>query len=202
MATDRELHFIKNRRFDKLNKKAALILLSLMFLPALFMALACSPEAKPFQAVPLSFESVTYTHQNPGFSIKYPKDWITKQGGPLTVLSVAATNDPGADAFSIAVTDETDDVTSAVKSGLDNSEVFKQYGATASIKSVRPVILSGSSVEAVEAILTTKMNTYDFWIYCYAFNRDGKTIAFIGDTMAGLNSRALIREIAHTMEAK
>jgi hypothetical protein len=117
-------------------------------------------------------------------------------------LSVAAKDDPSADAFSIAVTDETDDVASAIKNGLDNSEVFKQYGAVASIKSVRSFVPPGGKDEVVEAILATKLNTYDVWIYCYAINTDGKTVIFIGDTYAGLNSRALLREIARTLEAK
>lgn len=185
-----------------MNNKTALILLSSLAILVLFMMQACSPSEKTLLARPLSFESVTYTSQNPGFSIKYPKGWITKSPGAETVLSVAAKDEQGADAFSIAVTDETDDPASAVKDGLDSTDMFKQNGATASIKSVKPVILADGETEAVEAILTTKINTYDVWIYCYAFNNDGKTIIFIGDTLAGDNSKALIEEIAHTLAAK
>jgi hypothetical protein len=185
-----------------MNKKSALVLLALLILPALLVMQACSPEAKPLLPRPLSFSSVTYTNPAPAFSIKYPKDWITKPTGALSVLNAAAKDERGADAFSIAVVDETDDPASAVKNGLEGMDVLKQSGATVSIKAVKPIMLADGKTEGVEAVLTTKIDTYDIWIYCYAFNTSGKTVIFIGNTLAGETSKALIREIAHTLAPK
>jgi hypothetical protein len=195
---------IYGRRFKKLTKKLALTVLSLLMLPAILLGQACAPAAKLAQAKPLSFEAVTFTSEHPGFTIQYPKAWITKPF-PVeskSVLFVGASEDSAADSFSIFVADSVDDVASALKDGIERLPAFVAENATARIKSVIPVLMADGQTEATELIFTAKVSTYDIWFYCYAFDRDGKTICFVGDTLGGDNSKALIKEIAHTLKSK
>jgi len=187
-----------------LTKNMALTVLSLLVLPGILLSQACAPTAKLSQEKPLSFEAVTFTSEHPGFTIQYPKSWVTKQF-PVeskSVLFVGDSDDNAADSFSVFVADPVDDVASTLKAGIENLPAFVAENATARIKSVIPVLMADGKTEATELIFTAKVSTYDIWFYCYAFNKDGKTICFVGDTLGGDSSKALIKEIAHTLKSK
>jgi len=187
-----------------LTKNLVLTVLSLLVLPAILLVGACAPAAMPAQAKPLSFEAVTFTSEHPGFTIQYPKAWVTKQF-PVeskSVLFVGDSDDNAADSFSVFVADPVDDVASTLKAGIENLPAFVNENATAKIKSVIPVLMADGKTEATELIFTAKVATYDIWFYCYAFDKDGKTICFVGDTLGGDGSKALIKEIAHTLKSK
>jgi len=186
-----------------LRKNLALTVLSLLVLPCILLTQACAPETRPGLQKPLSFEAVTFTSENPAYTLQYPKSWVVK---PLplagrSVLYAAASDDLAADSLSIFVADPVDDVASTLKEGISRLPSFVADNATANIVSVMPVLMADGK-EATEVILKAKVATYDIWFYCYAFNRDGKTICFIGDTLGGDSSKALIKEIAHTLKSK
>lgn len=188
-----------------MSKNLALTVLSLLILPCVLLATACSaPGARLAQLKPLSFEAVTFTSEHPGFTLQYPKGWISKplpaQGS--AVLHAAASNDNASDSLSVFVADSVDDPASTLKDAINNLPAFVDNDATANIKSVIPVLMADGKTEATEIILTAKVATYDVWFYCYAFNKDGKTICFAGDTLGGDSSKALIKEIARTLKAK
>jgi len=187
-----------------LTKNMALTLLSLLVLPGILLVQACAPAANPTQAKPLSFESVTFTSEHPGFTLQYPKAWINKDlpAGGKSVLFASASDDRAADSLSIFVVDAVDDYASTLKAGIENLPAFAAENATARIKSVIPVLMADGKTEAAEIILTAKVDTYDVWFFCYAFDEDGKTICFAGDTLGGENSKALIKEIAQTLKPK
>lgn len=187
-----------------MTKNIALTVLSLLVLPGILLVQACAPAANPAQAKPLSFESVTFTSEHPGFTIQYPKSWITKPF-PVeskSVLFAGASADNAADSFSIFVADPVDDAASTLKAGIESLPAFVAENATARIKSVIPVVMADGQTEATELIFTAKVSTYDIWFYCYAFDKEGKTICFAGNTLGGDSSKALIKEIAHTLKPK
>lgn len=187
-----------------MTRNIALTVLSLLVLPGILLAQACAPAARTAPAKPLSFEAVTFNSEHPGFTIQYPKAWVTKQIPPenLSVLFVGASDDRAADSFSVFVADPVDDVASTLKAGIENLPAFVAENATARIKSVIPVVMADGQTEATEIVLTAKVATYDIWFYGYAFNKDGKTICFVGDTLGGDGSKSLIKEIAHTLKVK
>jgi hypothetical protein len=184
-----------------LKKDLALILLSLLVIPCVLVSAACAPASKPTQPKPLSFEAVTFTSEQPGFTLHYPKGWI-KKPFPIeskSVLFVSASEDRAADSISIFVADPVEDVASTLKEGISNLPAFMESGAIANIRSVIPVIMADGKTAATEIILTAKVNTYDVWYYCYAFDTEGKTVCVAGDTLGGESSKALIKEIVRTL---
>jgi hypothetical protein len=196
----KEISIMQNSR---LQFSLSLIVLSLLVSPFILLTQACGArESKPAQAKPLSFEAVTFTGADPAFTLKYPRSWIIKPVQGKSVLYASAADDRAADSFSVFVSDPVDDVASTIKNGIETLPAFVENKATANIKSVMPAVMADGKTEATVAVLTAKVATYDIWFYCYAFNQDGKTVCFIGDTMGGDSSRSLIKEIAYTLASK
>jgi hypothetical protein len=149
---------------------------------------------------PTSFEAVTYTNDNIGFSVKYPKNWTVNEIQGTQVLYVSANNKPTLDFLWVNVFPAVPDFAVAVQGLLD-----KQYHMNATVVSNKLVTLSDGKTEAREIILTGVLQTTsqsERYICCLGTNYNGKTILVIASTSNVDGHNALVEEIANTLALK
>ncbi|MCX6006191.1 MAG: hypothetical protein NTZ34_02885, partial [Chloroflexi bacterium] len=96
--------------------------------PATTTTPAAAPEVKT------SYEATTYTNDKYGFSIKYPKSWITIDAGAY-VFAAAADQGQTSDTLFILVVPAAADLSKAAKSNMEANPLMKKFDATAEIKS-------------------------------------------------------------------
>jgi len=147
-----------------------------------------------------SFEASTYTNDELGFSIKYPKNWVKKDASGETVLSISAGEDQTADSVSVNVIAENKNFAAAAKSIIEGSGAFKQYSAKAKVESEKATTLADGKTAASEAVFSAKIVIYDVYLYCFGTNTGGKTIVVVTYTLKNdAKNKELIKEIAKTL---
>lgn len=173
------------------------------------------PATKPAETTPVtqtkivtSFEAETYVNSQPGFIVKYPRNWtrIEASGNAVfnnAVFSIADSSSLTADSLSICIIAETKDFANAAKAVVEASGAFNQYGAKANIESQKTTTLADGKTVAYEAVLSSKIMIQSFYFYCFGVNSGGKTIAIIGYTLKNdEKSKQLLQEIAKTLTLK
>jgi pimeloyl-ACP methyl ester carboxylesterase len=147
-------------------------------------------------------ESDTYTNDQYGVSLQYPKNWITVDPLADAIFVLVATRDAGADNANISVVADTADVAKAIKLSYDTNPVLVAYNMKMDIVSSKAVTLSDGKTPATEVLLHTSVSGIDLYSYTLAISKGGKLIFSCGNTLGGSSQQALVREIAQTLAVK
>lgn len=161
------------------------------------------PVAQPPQPVekPTSFQSVLYSDDKYGYSIKYPKGWIKKDVSGDIIFWVMKTEVMTADSVYIRVIPKTADYVKAIKESLNLYPGLQGFIISPKLDSSGATATS-SNTSAYEAKLTVTVSTYTLRIYGLAVDKGDNTIVVIGLTAGEGNQIDLLKEIAQTITFK
>ena len=156
---------------------------------------------------PTSYEATTYTNDEVGFSIKYPKNWyigsavvFNNSVDAAQILYAEADNRPIFDMLWVNVVPKVSDFGVATEDLLE-----KGYAINATIVSSKSTTLADGKTPANEIILTGvmgKITKTERYLYCLGTNYKGKTILVIASTSNVYGNKALVEEIAQTLTLK
>jgi len=186
-------------------KHKSLIIFTCASLLLVSMSLACGQAQQAAPAAPASktsFEAVTYTNDEIGFSISYPKAWIKKPPTGDTLLQVASSPDTGADGLLISAVAAVPDIAAGGKTLLDNSQIFKQFGATVTVDSTSNLTLADGKTPAVEIESSTQIMNYKMNMFSIGATKGSKTVYVTTYTFRGDRNKALLLEVIKTLAFK
>ncbi len=166
---------------------------------------AAPPDSAP-QVIekPTSFEAATYSNDQYGFTMRYPKSWSNEKLLADTVMRVAAkAGDIQADAAAAAVVDKPADYGKAIREAVDETLAASGVPVKTKIETINATTLSDGITPATEAVLSADVyGMYQLYIYALGTDKGEKTIAAIGLTIMGDTNKALVKEIVRTLAVK
>ena len=163
------------------------------------------PESTPQVALkPTSFEAATYTNDQYGFSVRYPKSWAgDKLIGDMVWRVAAQAGDLQSDAVAAAVVNKPSDYGKAIREAVDATLAASGINVKTKLESVNPTTLSNGKTPAMEAVLSAEIfGIYQLYVYALSTDKGEKTIATIGLTVKGETNKALVKEIVQTLAVK
>jgi pyruvate/2-oxoglutarate dehydrogenase complex dihydrolipoamide acyltransferase (E2) component len=168
---------------------------------------AATPPAAPATSAPaskaLSFEPVTYTNDELGFTWQYPKTWINGDLSGSYIVHKLSGTAADADTAGIMVINTPSDYAAALKAEFEADPGLKQYGTKVTIAAVKTTTLADGKTTATEATGTAKiMGLYDLSAYTIGINKGGKTIIAFGATLGAGAKQALMKEMSQTLAVK
>jgi hypothetical protein len=176
--------------------------------PATPAAPATTPPAAPaapqVTQKPTSFESATYSNDQYGFNVRYPKSWANdKLIGEMVWRVAAQAGDLQSDGVAAAVVNKPADYGKAIKENADATLAASGVNAKTKLESINPTTLSDGKTPAMEAVLSAEIfGIYQLYVYALSTDKGEKTIATIGLTLKGDTNKALIKEIVQTLAVK
>ena len=168
------------------------------------------PAAMPPNNTPLviekltSFEATSYSNDQYGFAVKYPKSWANDTLiGDMVMRVAAQAGDLQSDAVAAAVVNKPSDYGKAIKEAVDATLAASNVNVKTKLESILPTTLSDGKTAAMEAVLSADVfGMYTLYVYALATDKGEKTIAVTGLTIKGDSNKALIKEIARTLSVK
>jgi hypothetical protein len=172
--------------------------------PAATPAPAAPAPAPQVTQKPTSFESATYTNDQYGFTVRYPKSWANdKLIGEMVWRVAAQAGDLQSDAVAAAVVAKPADYGKAIRENVDATLAASGVNAKTKLESINPTTLSDGKTPAMEAVLSAEIfGMYQLYVYALSTDKGEKTIATIGLTLKGDSNKALIKEIVQTLAVK
>lgn len=167
--------------------------------------LSAPPEVTPqVTEKPTSFEAATYSNDQYGFTLRYPKSWSNeKLIGDMVMRVAAKAGDIQSDAAAAAVVDKPADYSKAVKEAVDETLAASGVPVKTKVESIDATTLSDGTTPATEAVLSADVyGMYQLYVYALGTDKGEKTISAIGLTIKGDANKALIKEIVQTLAVK
>jgi len=151
-----------------------------------------------------SFEAATYSNDQYGFSVRYPKSWSNEKLIGAMVMRVAArAGDIQSDAAAAAVVDKPADYSKAIREAVDETLAASGVPVKTKVESIGTTTLSDGTTPATEAVLSVNVyGMYNLYVYALGTDKGEKTISAIGLTIKGDANKALIKEIVQTLAVK
>ena len=167
---------------------------------------APAPQVTPPPVVekPTSFAAATYTNDQYGFTVKYPKSWSNDTLiGDMVMRVAAQPGDLRSDAAATAVVNKPSDYGKAIKDAVDATLAASNINVKTKLESINATTLSDGKTPAMEAVLSADIfGMYELYVYAISTDKGDKTIAAIGLTINGSANKALVKEIAQTLSVK
>ncbi len=153
---------------------------------------------------PTSFEAATYTNDQYGFTLKYPKSWANDTlSGDMVMRVAAQVGDLQSDAAAAAVVNKPSDYGKAIREAVDATLAASNVNVKTKLESINATTLSDGKTPAMEAVLSADVfGMYKLYVYALGTDKGEKTITTIGLTIKGDSSKALVKEIAQTLAVK
>ncbi|MBN1375141.1 MAG: hypothetical protein JXA01_03185 [Dehalococcoidia bacterium] len=159
---------------------------------------AATEPAKP-AAAEVSFEADTYTNDEYGFSLKYPKAWIVRDKAGYAFYANDS-DETTADTAFTAIAAKTDDIAGAAKAFLDESETFKKYNVKCDIVSQEKGTLADGKTPCTKAALHVTIIIYSINIYAVGAVKGDDTIMVIAYTFGTKTEK--IQELCSSLAFK
>ncbi len=153
---------------------------------------------------PTSFEAATYTNDQYGFSVRYPKTWANDELiGDMVMRVASQAGDLQSDAVAAAIVNKPSDYGKTIREAVDETLAASNVRVKTKLESVKATTLSDGKTPATEAVLSADVfGMYQLYVYALGTDKGEKTIATIGLTIKGDANKALVREIAQTLAVK
>lgn len=165
------------------------------------------PAAQPLQPVerPTSFQSVLYSDDKYGFSIKYPKGWIKNEVWNDIVFWASRSEDVATDSIYICVVTKTTDYANLIKECLRKYPNIQGFSGKITEDPGAAITLADGKTQAFEAKISLEIEALDYYrisSYGLAVDKGANTIVVMGVTTGEQKQQDLLKEIAQTITLK